>query len=107
MSNDPKQLRNESVVSARACISISFPVICKIKHGGVHEAVVMFSMFPINRRCRSERDEILHDGYFAVQQLHDPALRSTRLAGAKLIPLISYRNPVNKLYGLNLAGNCV
>jgi hypothetical protein len=34
-------------------------------------------------------------------------LRSTRLAGAKLIPLISYRNPVNKLYGLNLAGNCV
>jgi hypothetical protein len=58
MSNDPKQLRNESVVSARACISISFPVICKIEHGGVHEAVVMFSMFPINRRCRSERDEI-------------------------------------------------
>ena len=58
MSNDPKQLRNESVVSARVCISISFPINCKIEVGGVHEAVVMFSMFPINRRCRLECDEI-------------------------------------------------
>ena len=57
MSNDSKQLRNESVVSARVCISISFPISCKIEVGGVHEAAVMFSIFPINRRCR-QRDEI-------------------------------------------------
>jgi hypothetical protein len=107
MSNDPKQLRNESVVSARVCIAISFPAICKSKLVAFTKRSSCSSCFRLIEDADPERDEILHDGYFAVQQLHDPALRSTRLAGAKLIPLISYRNPVNKLYGLNLAGNCV
>jgi len=95
MSNHPKQLRNESVVSARVCISISFPAICKIEVGGVHEAIVMFSMFPINRRCRSPARWNSHNGYFAVRTTSWPGIEINALIGAKLIPLRSYRNPVH------------